>query len=50
MHEAHGEKVEEEKREYNSYKKIKLDLSLDQSKNAAKSILKDSKMSRTEVY
>ena len=54
MFEVHGEKktekVEEEKREYNSDKKIKLDFSLDRSKNAAKSILKDSKMSKSEVY
>ena len=54
MFEVHGEKktekVEEEKREYNSDKKIKLDFSVDRSKNTAKSILKDSKMSKTEVY
>ena len=56
MFEAYGEmkteKVEEEekKREYNSDNKIKLDFSVYRSKITAKNILKDSKMSKSEVY
>jgi len=43
------EKIEEEKREYNPDKKMKLDFSMDRSKNTTKNILKDSKMSKGEV-
>lgn len=48
--EKKNEKPEEEKKDYNPDKKIKLDFSMDRNKTTNKSILKDSKMSKSDVF